>query len=161
MSAPLPNALRERFQRLIEEGLSRRAAAVRPKLSPATSARWRLAIRRVGRARAAHRSQPKGKFDEVLELSLQLLANPWKLWESDHITLRRTVLRLAFTERLQYHRKTGARTPKIAFVFNALGGHLGGEVKSGAVGAHCNPISWGITVYRPAQFFHIFKGIRS
>ena len=39
MSAPLPDALRARFQQLIEEGLSGRAAALRLKLSPATGAR--------------------------------------------------------------------------------------------------------------------------
>ena len=36
MSAPLPEALRARFQRLIEEGFSGRAAALRLQLSPAT-----------------------------------------------------------------------------------------------------------------------------
>lgn len=50
MSAPLPSALRARFQRYIEEGLSRRAAAVRLKLSLATGARWRHQIQTTGRA---------------------------------------------------------------------------------------------------------------
>ncbi|MEY3533347.1 MAG: hypothetical protein RI979_1371, partial [Pseudomonadota bacterium] len=36
MSAPLPNALRARFQQYIEEGLSGRAAALRLKVSAAT-----------------------------------------------------------------------------------------------------------------------------
>ena len=49
MSAPLPDALRMRFQRLIEEGSSGRAAALHLKLSPATGARWALSIRRTGR----------------------------------------------------------------------------------------------------------------
>jgi site-specific DNA recombinase len=96
-----------------------------------------------------HRSQPKGKFDDVLELSLQFLANPWKLWESGHITLRRTVLRLAFTERLQYHRKTGARTPKTALVFKALGGQLSSEIESGA--AEKTRTSTGVTPQRPQR----------
>ncbi|NJN05772.1 MAG: hypothetical protein HC814_04530 [Rhodobacteraceae bacterium] len=61
MSAPLPEALRARFQRLIEEGLSGRAAALRLKLSPATGARWSLSIRRTGKARAAPQGRPKGK----------------------------------------------------------------------------------------------------
>jgi len=61
MSAPLPNALRARFQRLIEEGLSGRAAALRLKLSPATGARWGLAIRCTGQARAAQQGRPRGK----------------------------------------------------------------------------------------------------
>ncbi|MEM6618778.1 MAG: transposase [Pseudomonadota bacterium] len=46
---------------MIEEGLSGRAAALRLKLSPATGARWGLAIRRTGQARAAPQGRPKGK----------------------------------------------------------------------------------------------------
>lgn len=61
MSAPLPDALRARFQKLIEEGLSGRAAALRLKLSPATGARWGLAIRHTGQARAARQGRPRGK----------------------------------------------------------------------------------------------------
>lgn len=61
MSAPLPDALRARFQKLIEEGLSGRAAALRLKLSPATGARWGLAIRGTGAARAALQGCPEGK----------------------------------------------------------------------------------------------------
>lgn len=61
MSAPLPEALRTRFQRLVEEGLSGCAAALRLKLSPAAGARWGLAIRRTGAARAAPQGRPKGK----------------------------------------------------------------------------------------------------
>jgi transposase len=61
MSAPLPEALRARFKRLIEEGLSGRAAALRLKLSPATGARWSLAIQRTGQALPAPQGRPKGK----------------------------------------------------------------------------------------------------
>lgn len=61
MSAPLPDALRARFQRLIEEGLSGRAAVLRLKLSQASGARWSLSIRRTARARAAPQGRPKGK----------------------------------------------------------------------------------------------------
>ncbi len=61
MSAPLPDALRARFQRLIEEGLSGRAAALRLKLSPATGARWGRAVRRTGHVRAAPQGRPRGK----------------------------------------------------------------------------------------------------
>lgn len=61
MSVPLREALRARFQRYIEEGLSGHAAALRLKLSPATGARWALAIRRTGRAEAAPQGRPKGQ----------------------------------------------------------------------------------------------------
>jgi len=46
MSAPLPSALRARFQEYIEDGLSGRAAALRLKLSAATGARWARQVRK-------------------------------------------------------------------------------------------------------------------
>lgn len=60
MSAPLPSALRMRFQRYIEEGLSGRAAALRLKLSPATGARWAHRVRMTGRVDPAPQGRPKG-----------------------------------------------------------------------------------------------------
>ena len=60
MSAPLPVALRARFHRYIEEGLSGRAAALRLKISPATGARWGRQIRTTGHAEAAPQGRPKG-----------------------------------------------------------------------------------------------------
>ena len=60
MSAPLPSALRARFQGYIEEGLSGRAAALRLKLSPATGARWRHQIQTTCHAEAAPQGRPKG-----------------------------------------------------------------------------------------------------
>ncbi|MFV1874541.1 IS630 family transposase [Nioella sp.] len=75
MSAPLPDALRARFEQLIEEGLSGRAAALRLKLSPATGARWGLAIRRTGQARAAPQGRPcgKGKLDPHRSFLIELI----------------------------------------------------------------------------------------
>lgn len=61
MSAPLPLALRGRFQRLIEEGVSGRAAALRLKLSPATGARWARQVRTRGHAAPALQGPPRGK----------------------------------------------------------------------------------------------------
>ena len=75
MSAPLPDALRARFRKLIAEGLSGRAAALRLKLSPATGARWGLAIRRMGQAGAAPQGRPpgKGKLDPHRSLLIDLI----------------------------------------------------------------------------------------
>ena len=61
MSAPLPPALRTRFQRYIEDGLSGRAAALRLKLSPATGARWARQVRTKGHAEPAPQGPPRGK----------------------------------------------------------------------------------------------------
>ena len=75
MSAPLPDALRARFQKLIEEGLSGRAAALRLKLSPATGARWGLAIRRTGQAKPAPQGRPpgSGKLDPHRSFLIELI----------------------------------------------------------------------------------------
>lgn len=75
MSAPLPDALRARFQQLIEEGLSGRAAALHLKLSPAAEARWRLAIQRTGQARAAPQGRPRGngKLDPHRSFLIELI----------------------------------------------------------------------------------------
>ena len=84
-----------------------------------------------------HLAQPGAKhqsFEALLEHALRFLANPWKLWESGDITLRRMVLRLAFADRFEYHRIEGARTPQIALPFKALRGISGGEFVSGAGG---------------------------
>ena len=61
MSAPLPDALRVRFQKYIEEGLSGRAAALRLKVSAATGARWARQIRTKGHAKPAPQGPPRGR----------------------------------------------------------------------------------------------------
>ncbi|MEO1066310.1 MAG: recombinase family protein, partial [Pseudomonadota bacterium] len=76
-------------------------------------------------------AEPKGTFEEKLEPALQFLANPWKLWENGNITLRRTVLKLAFADRIPYCRIEGARTPKTAIPFKALAVYSGGGVLNG------------------------------
>lgn len=68
-----------------------------------------------------NQAEPKGTFEEKLEPVLQFLANPWKLWDSGHVGLRRTVLKLAFAGRIQYDRNEGPRTPEISLPFRALG----------------------------------------
>jgi site-specific DNA recombinase len=49
---------------------------------------------------AHHIAPSSGTFEERLEPALQFLANLWKLWESGQITLKRMVLKLAFTDRI-------------------------------------------------------------
>ena len=60
MPAPLPKALRDRFARLIEEGLSGREASRRLQLSAATGARWSQQIRKSGAASVAPMGRPPG-----------------------------------------------------------------------------------------------------
>ena len=67
-------------------------------------------------------SVPSNTFEEMFELALAFLSNPQKLWASGHLHFKRIVLRLAFSERIQYCRQTGLRTPKTSLPFNILGG---------------------------------------
>jgi transposase len=60
MSAPLPEALRTRFARYIEEGLSGRSAAARLKLSAATGSRWARLLRVTGSVHPAPQGRPMG-----------------------------------------------------------------------------------------------------
>lgn len=61
-------------------------------------------------------------FGEMFELALAFLANPWKLWSSERLDDKRTVLKLTFADRLPYHREKGFRTPKTTIPFKALAG---------------------------------------
>ncbi len=91
----------------------------------------------------ANQAEPKGSYEEKLEPVLTFLANPWKLWETGHIALRRTVLKLAFADRIHYHRNEGARTPEIALPFKALGGLKDRGVCFGAGGETRTPTPCG------------------
>jgi len=81
---------------------------------------------------AANHSPNPGRLEELLELSLRFIASPWKLWETGDITIRRTVIKLAFAGRLNYCRNEGARTPNLALPFKALGVLSGVSMKDGA-----------------------------
>lgn len=80
----------------------------------------------------AKQTEPKSKFEDHLEPALAFLANPWKLWETGHTTLRRAVLKYALADRIRYCRKTGPRTPEYALLFKALEGLREGSLVSGA-----------------------------
>ena len=67
------------------------------------------------------KAKPVRPFDELFELACTFLANPCKLWEKGPLAFKRTVLRLAFTERMAYCRKSGLRTPKTTLPFKLLG----------------------------------------
>ena len=71
--------------------------------------------------RVAENTRPKSSFEDSLRTALDFLANPWILWRSDQLEDKRTVLKLAFSDRLRYRRDDGFRTANLAFPFKALG----------------------------------------
>lgn len=70
----------------------------------------------------AEKAGPKRPFDEMFELAMAFLSNPWKLWTSERLEDKRTALKLAFRDHLECHRKDGVRTAKTTLPFNILGG---------------------------------------
>jgi len=125
MSAPLPFALRARFQGYIEEGLSGRAAALRLKLSAATGARWARQLRETGRINPAPQGRPKGSgklaphvpfFEELIEQDPDItlfelrdaLVEATGL-EVQHSAIGHLLKRLGFT-----HKKSRWRPPSVA-----------------------------------------------
>ncbi|MBO0906341.1 hypothetical protein [Jiella sonneratiae] len=57
----------------------------------------------------ARSGKPQRPFDEMFELALGFPSNPRKLWASGEITLQKTVLRLAFADRLAVSIRPGPR----------------------------------------------------
>lgn len=54
------------------------------------------------REKLENQAKPKGAFGELFELSLTSLAKPYKLWDFRAFEVKRTVLKLAFKERVVY-----------------------------------------------------------
>ncbi len=72
--------------------------------------------------KAATAGEPKRSFNEMFELAINFLSNPYKLWEGDNLLGTKAVLRLAFSSPLSYHRESGFRTPQTSSIFKALEG---------------------------------------
>ena len=70
-----------------------------------------------------------GTFNELFELAVSFLSSPCILWQTGNLTLKKTVLRLAFSERIAYCRKEGLRTPKTSLPFKLLGDITTGQNK--------------------------------
>jgi site-specific DNA recombinase len=72
------------------------------------------------RERMLTAGKPRNSFERTLRTSLEFLSNLWNLWHSGDLVQQRTVLKLAFVERLQYKRNEGLRTANLTLPFKAL-----------------------------------------
>lgn len=86
-------------------------------------------------------AEPAHTFEQLFELACAFLASHGKLWESGQLTLQRTVLKLAFAERITYCRETGLRAPKTTLPFTALGGRTGQKCLMAVLSDQIEPIS--------------------
>ena len=66
-------------------------------------------------------------FDKTFRTSMQFLQNPQKLWHSERLEHKRTLLKLAFDEYVVYDRNQGFRTAAKSLPFLALEGFGGGN----------------------------------
>ncbi|MCW5608742.1 MAG: recombinase family protein [Nitrosomonas sp.] len=64
--------------------------------------------------------RPLHSFDETYRTAFTFPSNPQKLWSSDRLEHKRTVLKLAFSEPLQYCKKRGYRTSQKSLPFTLL-----------------------------------------
>lgn len=72
--------------------------------------------------KASKRPAPVRPFEEMFELSLRFLANPYECWKIGGSDARNLVVRLAFSEPLSYTRDTGCLNTKKSNVFRLLEG---------------------------------------
>ena len=66
--------------------------------------------------------RPVKPYDQMYRTAIQFLANPHKIWACGGFTEKRAVVKLTFTDRLVWDRKTGYRTPDLSLPFKVLGG---------------------------------------
>ncbi len=71
--------------------------------------------------------RPLKSFDESFRTAIDFLGNPCKLWASDRLEDKRTVLRLAFSDKLPYRRNEGFRTAQTSLPFSLLEDLRGGK----------------------------------
>ena len=65
--------------------------------------------------------RPVRTRDDSLATALEFLGNPHKLYTSDRLEDKHSVIRLCFTDKLVYSREKSFRTPPLAVPFQVLG----------------------------------------
>ena len=75
----------------------------------------------VAQEKLQNAGQPQHAFEDLFELATKFLSNPRILWDSEHLEDKRRMLRLVFSERPQYCRNQGFRTPNLSLPLKMLG----------------------------------------
>ncbi len=98
----------------------------------------------------AQAGKPMHTFEESFEHAMRFLASPWNIWANADLVMKKTVLRLAFSEPLPYCRNEGLRTPNLAFPFKALSDFCGNKCEM-ARPAGFEPATFGIGIQHSIQ----------
>ena len=75
--------------------------------------------------------EKKEPFSKLYELACDFIENPLKLWHSEHLEHKQTVLKLVFSAPPQYTRNKGYTNPNLSLPFKALSGLKGGVGQCG------------------------------
>ena len=70
--------------------------------------------------KAMNLGKPIMPFDDLFEHAVRFISSPKKLWDSGELALRRLVIRLTFSEHLQYALGKGFEHPRYAGPFNII-----------------------------------------
>ena len=70
---------------------------------------------------------PKRSFEEMFEHASAFLSSASNIWKNPSAAAKKIVLKLAYTERLEYTRESGFRTPKTTLPFKVLRDFLSSE----------------------------------
>ena len=100
--------------RIVNASSDRMISALEERLASLESEKVTLA------EKAQNMAKPRGTFEEIFELSMRFLGNPYKLWTYGSLEEKRLVLKLTFARNLAYVRKQGFRTPNLSMPFKLL-----------------------------------------
>ena len=76
--------------------------------------------KRVAEEKFANFDGPVKPFDQMYRTAMLFLKNPNKIWQLGGFEEKRAIIKMAFTDRLIYDRKTGYRTPELSLPFKYL-----------------------------------------
>jgi hypothetical protein len=74
----------------------------------------------VMREKLAEIGKQKLTFDDMFEHTIDVLSKPNEIWKKRDLHWKKMILKVVFSERMQYCRKTGLRTAKTTIPFKAL-----------------------------------------
>ncbi len=136
------------IERQVEQFLDRIADAATPSVIAAYEKRIRkLEERKLNiTEKIANCGRPLRSFDETLRTALNFLGNPLKLWASERLADKRTVLKLAFADRLAYTRNKGFRTANLALPFKVLADFSAGKMEVARPERFELPTSWFVGI---------------
>ena len=102
------------LERIVDTGNATLITAYENKITDLESKKWMLS------EKISKYDHPQANFEKTFRTAFDFLSNPQKLWASERFEDKRAVLKLVFTERIPYHRKTGFRTTKTTIPFKVL-----------------------------------------